>query len=458
MLRQDDRFNELLAQYAPPQDTWNPADESLYKPADLFRVPVAEAKDMQLRAIKFTFAHHHRNNAFYRKYCEQKEVSPDDIKVIEDLDKIPLIADVTFKQHPSGKDFAFWLAAIFTGDLPNIVVESENPTYDDVINAYNAAGIAVMYSSGTSGQLTFIPRDTKTFQAAEYAAAELTGSMTDHADDGAHLLSANHIYLLSPNPTKTNLFIGKVSCLSFDLFKDGDVHYAMDYNITAEALQMAMGPKTGLRGRLTSFVQNRAGDRIVDKTIQWLGHYEHTTETIALSGPPFMLGHVLDTLRKDGKRFDFGERGMIMTGGGWKMLEDKRIPHADFRKQVEEVLGIPETHCLDIYGMCEGNGFMVQCPEGHYLHAPYTYYKPLILDDNLIPIGYGEWGRFAFLDASAQSYPGFIISGDRARLLERCPVCDRPGPVLEPEIQRAKGEEVRGCAEELRRILAEELD
>jgi hypothetical protein len=121
------------------------------------------------------------------------------------------------------------------------------------------------------------------------------------------------------------------------------------------------------------------------------------------------------------------------------------------------VFGIPETHCSDVYAMVEGNAMMMQCPEGHYLHVPYTYYKPLVLDDSLMPIGYGEWGRFAFLDASTQSYPGFIISGDRVRMLEHCPVCDRPGPVLEPEIERAKGEEVRGCAEELRRVLAEDL-
>jgi len=66
-----------------------------------------------------------------------------------------------------------------------------------------------------------------------------------------------------------------------------------------------------------------------------------------------------------------------------------------------------------------------------------------------MPAEYGEWGRYAFLDASAQSYPGFIISGDRVRMFEHCPVCDRPGPVLDREIERAKGEEVRGCAEEL---------
>ena len=42
-------------------------------------------------------------------------------------------------------------------------------------------------------------------------------------------------------------------------------------------------------------------------------------------------------------------------------------------------------------------------------------------------------------------------------MLEHCPVCDRPGPVLEPEIQRAPSEEMRGCAEEVRRIFAQTI-
>ena len=107
--------------------------------------------------------------------------------------------------------------------------------------------------------------------------------------------------------------------------------------------------------------------------------------------------------------------------------------------------------------MVEGNGWMAHCPEGHYLHMPYSYYKGLVLDEEYKPVGYGEWGRFAFLDAAAYSYPGFISSGDKVRMLEHCPVCDRPGPVLEPEVKRAAGEDIRGCAEEVRRMLSSDL-
>lgn len=281
--------------------------------------------------------------------------------------------------------------------------------------------------------------------------------MTDQTPHHIRMLSADHFYLLSPNPTRTNLFIGKASSLSLYLLKDGDVQYAVDYAITMESLQMAMRGNRELKTEAATISQSEMLQKAVNQIVQWLERYEKTEDTIALCGPSFMLYHVLVRLQKEGRLFDFGTKGVVQTGGGWKIQENARIPHADFLEQVEDVLGMPETHCLDAYGMCEGNGLMVQCSEGHYLHAPYTYYKPLVLDDELMPMVYGEWGRFAFLDALALSYPGFIISGDRVRLLEHCPVCDRPGSVLEPEIQRAKGEEVRGCAEELRMILAQDL-
>jgi long-chain-fatty-acid---luciferin-component ligase len=444
------RLNRLLADYIPPGNTWNPADESLHQPVDLYRVPLEEAQDMQLKAIKFTFTHHYNNNDFYHKYCETRNVSPDDIKTTDDLDKIPLIPDTTFKQYPSGKDFARWLTNIFTGELPKIVIKGSNPTFDDVINAFNAAGLVVTYSSGTSGRFTVIPRDKKTFLAAEYALAKAIVNMEYQWQEDIHE------YLLLPNPMKTNVFVGKVLMVNFDVIKD--IQVAIDRELTAEVIQTAMNPKAGLKGMVTSYFQKGMERKMIDQIIGWLERYDRAKENILFNGAPFLLYRVMEELQKDGKSFDFGERGRVRTGGGWKVNENVRLPHADFRKQVQDVLGISEKHCLDCYGMVEGNGWMLQCPEGHYLHTPYTFYKPLVLDNDLMPTGYGEWGRFAFLDALAQSYPGFIISGDRVRLLEHCPVCDRPGPVLEPEVQRAKGEEVRGCAEEVRRVLAEDLE
>jgi long-chain-fatty-acid---luciferin-component ligase len=198
-----------------------------------------------------------------------------------------------------------------------------------------------------------------------------------------------------------------------------------------------------------SDVQRRTISRIVD----CLERLSKTEETFVLAGAPFMLLDMMNGLQTEGRSFDFGERGLISTGGGWRINENARIPLADFTKYVKDVLGIPENQVNDGYSSTELNEVLLQCPEGHYRHLPYTHLKPLVLGEDLTPLGYGESGRFAFLDALAHSYPGFFITSDKVRMLEQCPVCDRPGPVLDPEIKRMEGVEVRGCAETLRRAI-----
>jgi hypothetical protein len=444
------KFNDQMKKYIPSRDIWTPADDALYKPDDLFRIPLAKAQEMQYKALRYAFTHHYTNNPIYQKFCKDRNFSPADITTYNDLDKIPLIPDSFFKDYPAGRDFALWLGNIFTGTLPRIVIKEQNPTFDQVINAFNAAGMAVAYSSGTSGRHTFIPRDQRTFYASEYAIAKSVITMIHP------LWEYNmHGYLLMPNPKKTNVYAGKVCSVYFDAIQD--VRVAIDRDITTELIRMTMSGDKGMKTRVVKFFAKRESEKIINEIIRWLEYHEKTKEKITLVGAPFILSFVMKKLEKEGKSFDFGERAGVGTGGGWKAYEGVRVPVVDFRGQVEKILGIPQKLCLDIYGMVEGNGWMVHCPEGHYLHSPYSYYKPLVLDSEYKPVGYGEWGRFAFLDAAAFSYPGFIISGDKVRMLEHCPVCDRPGPVLEPEIKREAGEEIRGCAEEVRRMLSADL-
>jgi hypothetical protein len=235
-----------------------------------------------------------------------------------------------------------------------------------------------------------------------------------------------------------------------------DVIHGLDLEISADLVVKAMTAKEQ-QGSTPPSAQERQR-KIIEIAISWLERYEKTTDTIRLGSFPFLIFGIADALEQQGKRFEFGERGTVLTAGGWKISEDKRIFAADLTKRVEETLGIPGTRIFDFYGMVEMNGNIYTCSEGHYLHLPYTWFKPMVLDKSLAVAGYGEWGRFAFLDGLAWSYPGFIMTGDEARMLEHCPVCDRPGPVLEPEIKRAPSEEVRGCAEEVRRILASDLE
>lgn len=441
-------FDKTVEKYIPEKDT--PLYDSLYKPADLFRIPLDEAKDLQLKTIKHAFTHHYNNNSFYHNFCKEHRIKPDDIKTNDDLTKIPLIPDKFFKDYPKGKEFATWLANIYTGKLPNIVIKQKQPSFDEVIDAFYEAGVIVTYSSGTGGRHTFVPRDLRTFYNSEYALAKSFVTMAY-----PFWQYDSYGYLLMPNPKKNFIYAGKAVEIYFDAVKEVDV--AIDRKISTELISMTMGGMKGIKSKIVRYIAFKKSKKMIDDIIAWVEKHENTDHKITFVGAPYILYAVMEKLKRQGRTFNFGERGGIGTGGGWKVYENKRMPVSEFRKEVQKVFGFKDKYILDIYGMVEGNGWMVHCPEGHYLHAPYSYYKPMVLDEEFKPLGYGEWGRYAFLDGAAQSYPGFVVTGDKVRLLQRCPVCDRPGPVLEPEVKRAKGEDVRGCAEEVRRMLSSDL-
>lgn len=437
-------LNERLARYIPPRESWTSAEEGVFGPADMLRVPIDEAQATQLRAIRYAFSRHYALNHFYRTYCTKRGVTPDDIRTYDDLEKIPLIPDLTFKQHPSGVDFAHWIANVYTGDLPRVVINTPQPSFDEVIGAFNAAGLVVAFSSGTSGQHTVIPRDMRTYLTAQY----IMGKMEVCVSDG---ITADHTLALGPSPAESNAWVARGPAFQADMYRDA-IH-GLDFNVEAEAPGTG---QTGMNHREGVPVEER-GQRAVENAIKWLERYSTTTDTIRFFSLPFLIYDVMEALEQQEKQFEFGERGTVVTGGGWKISEFKRISATDFRKRIEETLGIPETRYFDYYSMVEITGCCITCSEGQYLHLPYTYLKPLVIDRNLEPAGYGEWGRFAFLDGLAGSYPGFIMSGDLVRMHEHCPVCDRPGPVLEPNVQRAPSEEVRGCSEVVLQILQQDL-
>jgi hypothetical protein len=195
---------------------------------------------------------------------------------------------------------------------------------------------------------------------------------------------------------------------------------------------------------------------ITGKIIKWIEERDEAKDRIFIAEAPFIIQRVIEQLLEQDRSFDFGERGAMITGGGWKLYADQMVSHKKFRENVNNVLGIPEKNNVDLYTMVESNWHAIQCPEGHYLHMPPSLVHPMVLDENWKPLDFGEPGRFAFIDPMANSYPGAIITGDIVTLLEECPVCNRTGPVLEPDVHRATGEEVRGCAEEMRRLLDEQ--
>ena len=451
------QIDEKLKRLVKPRDTWMPPDAALFTPKNLLNIENKKAEKLKFKAIKYSFTHHYNNNYFYHQICKEEGIKPDDIKNPSDVTKIPLIPDTFFKDYPSdGKKFLKWLRSISSVKIPSVPLRSSNPSYDDVISALYKRGIDVMFTSGTSGRFSFVPRDRISIDRLKYSWLKcLSETLTYYPD--------SYTILLIPNPFKTHLTLARAFGLAFELFDDSKVHIAMKNKIiTTKLLSMLRTAKMGADKKIKSKIVNAFGTisqkRSDLRVINLIEKLSDKGCKINIAGPPFWLDRIMSLLENNGKHIRLADGSQVFTGGGWKIYADRKTPEKVFMEKLEKTLGITRERYRDCYAMTECTAAFMDC-EGHYKHIPNSFLHPMVLDENLQPLGYNEYGRFAFIDPLANSYPGFIITGDRVKLLEHCPVCERPGPVLYPEITRCHGSEIRGCAlimEEIMKDLSKE--
>jgi phenylacetate-coenzyme A ligase PaaK-like adenylate-forming protein len=448
------RRDDLIEKYSPSKKNWSPVDKALFSQKSIYNTPFEKAKELRLNAIKYAFNYHFNNSSFYNRFCKDLEVRPEDIKDETDLLKIPLISDLFFKVQPNNKDFVKWLKKIYVGEFPEIEIKSKRNLFDNTIEELQKKEITLAYSSGTSGNFSFIPRDKITWDRQMYVCSCILDMLP------IKFLSDNyHIFWLGPNPTKTHLYIGRLTLMLLELFDESKIEYGINKEITTKVIQLLMGTgkgfrnkiKAGLAGPFIAHEQKKAFDAIIKK----LEKIEKNVSEIGIGGTPFFIEFLLSEIENRDLSFNF-DNGTVITAGGWKTFTGIKITTDKFRERIQKILGIPKDNCRDIYGMVECNALNISC-EGHYKHIPHSILYPIVLDEESEPVGYDEWGRYAFLDPLSNSYPGFIMTGDKVKLLEHCPICNRPGPVLEGDISRLGGVQDRGCGAVLASMFSEEM-
>src|SRR5207248_2220185 len=75
-------------------------------------------------------------------------------------------------------------------------------------------------------------------------------------------------------------------------------------------------------------------------------------ESVALLGTTLGFLAFFDACEKQGKRFQCAAGSRVMDTGGMK-THAREITRRGFLDQVIQTLGIPETQCINEYGMCE---------------------------------------------------------------------------------------------------------
>jgi len=450
MKLETEQFKKIFSRFIPPKDQWTPIDTALFDPNTFF-YNYKEAQELMFPAIKHSFTQHYTNNQLYHSLCNSNNIKPSDIKSHDDILKIPLLPDTFFKDYPDDKNFIKWLDTIYTGKLPKPKFSTSTPSHDDVIEALNEEKVNIMFTSGTSGKFSFIPRDSTSWSRLNYCAMHSVIELMKYDPDDT-------VLLLIPDPRQTNLTIACLFGIAFELYKPKNINIALEKTkITTQFLRMQRAEAIGIREKIKAKALAQFGPMVQKKSdkrmIAIMQEMEKEGKKINIAGPPFWLNRILNRMTEEGITLKLTD-SQVLTGGGWKAEEDKRAPEEAFREKVEEILGIPQHQYHDVYAMSECSSVFMSC-EGHYKHIPPVIY-PFVLDDDLQPMGYNESGRFAFIDPLPTSYPGFIITGDHVKLMEHCPVCNREGPVLDIEVTRMPGVEGRGCAAVMAELMQQE--
>jgi long-chain-fatty-acid---luciferin-component ligase len=167
-------------------------------------------------------------------------------------------------------------------------------------------------------------------------------------------------------------------------------------------------------------------------------------DRVFLTGPPFAIGDLCRVIEPRG-RLNGGDRLWIITGGGWKAHEQRAVVPEEFRTSLVKVFGLESAEQVrDVFNQVELNTLLVEC-EHHSKHIPPWVHAFARHPATQAPLPPGHAGILSFSDASANSYPCFIVGEDFGVVdIDACP-CGRGGPTL--TVQRRIRRSARaGCA------------
>jgi len=122
----------------------SPLKLALSSVKELYAMPEEKLADLKLLLIKEAFGYHYENNKFYRNACIEKGISPDGIKTIEDLTKIPLVPIELYKSHDNHKllsvglnDIEHEMRSTGTSGIPSVSRRCSDTVDNAVLSVYS---------------------------------------------------------------------------------------------------------------------------------------------------------------------------------------------------------------------------------------------------------------------------------------------------------------------------------
>jgi len=426
------------------------------------------ARQLREQALLLNHKHYLKNIPAYTKLAAEAGIGPD--ATLDEIKAEMLSTDDMFKSYdPTWLDegrfdmMNRWLGMIYHERIEFDV--SDVKTVDQWIERLIANGIRPIYSSGSSGRFSFVPRDPVTWHRFAMTPSCYIAPLflrLGLASFWQGLLMRPAMKML--DPFKFADLIRKRGLPDYDgvflAFKGGHMGtqivaqefskrfkhntFMYDFDLEASTLRLlSTGPKTPEDdAKVMAFREATIGQKAHNyaRVITALRQATRNGQKVFLAGAPYLFKELLELIDEPIK---LNPGSFAMTGGGWKTFSGEKLEQSVLNQMITDKFGLPEEHMIDGYAMAEMHGVVPRCASGRY-HIP-PMIETMIVDDELRPMkGNDLTGTFAFMDPFALSYPGFIVSGDRVRMVDgECP-CGVHGQAF-TEIGRAHGREVKGC-------------
>jgi hypothetical protein len=134
---------------------------------------------------------------------------------------------------------------------------------------------------------------------------------------------------------------------------------------------------------------------------------KHAPRPIMVFGFTFIVWQFVQKASSAGVTLRFPAGSVLIHGGGWKKLQDRKVSNEAFKVALRDAFGIQRVH--NYYGMVEQVGsIFFECESG-WLHTP--AYADVIIRDRMTlePLGLGEEGLIQVLSMLPRSYPGHSL-------------------------------------------------
>ena len=182
----------------------------------------------------------------------------------------------------------------------------------------------------------------------------------------------------------------------------------------------------------------------VDKLAVALHQAESSGQPLCLLGTSFAFVHALDTFATRQQTFQLPAGSRIMDTGGFKG-QSRELTREELYGLFTEYFGVPETHCVNMYGMSEFSSQFLdntlrqthQGRKGPLVKENPPWTRTLVVDpETLEPVPHGQRGLLLHYDLANRNAVVAILTEDVG--LE-----GEAGFIL---LGRAQGSEARGCS------------